>query len=126
MLITAILNFPPLPNFTELRSRLLSFETHAPWSSSDPAAQSTALMAAQSSRPPRGGAGLSQTSHVSRGNGGNDRNGGWNCNGSRRGDRWNAFSPQSSSWQTTSWAPWTGPPQPSSGRGFSSRPPRAG
>lgn len=46
MLVTALLNFPPLPAFADLRTHLLTFEAQNPHPSS---AQTTTLMAAQSS-----------------------------------------------------------------------------
>ncbi|CAL8151516.1 unnamed protein product [Prunus armeniaca] len=46
MLVTAILNFPLLSDFADLRARLLAFDAQAPQISPD---QNTALMATQSS-----------------------------------------------------------------------------
>lgn len=53
MLVTAILNFPPLPNYFGLRARLLSFESQMNHSSVVPA-PATALLANHASPPPRG------------------------------------------------------------------------
>ncbi|CAL2238860.1 unnamed protein product [Prunus armeniaca] len=71
MLVMAILNFPPLPDFADLRARLLAFDAQAPRIIPD---QNTALMATQSSPHTTG-----HTSFPSHRGGGSSSNmrGGW-------------------------------------------------
>ncbi|XP_020415496.1 uncharacterized protein LOC109948014 [Prunus persica] len=96
MLVKAILNFPPLPDFANLRARLLAFDAQAPRISHD---QNTVLMATQSSPHTTG-----HTSFPSHRGGGSSSNmcGGWHGRG-RCG--WSNFS---SSWSN----PWNGFQQP--------------
>ncbi|CAL9006700.1 unnamed protein product [Prunus brigantina] len=89
MLVTTILNFPPLPDFADLRARLLAFDAQASQISHD---QNTALMATQSSLHTTGH--TSFNSHRGGGSSSNRRGG----RGHDRGD-WRNFSPSwSNSW----------------------------
>lgn len=47
MLVTALLNFPPLPDFADLRARLLSYEAQTHYTDPVHTSHSTVLMATQ-------------------------------------------------------------------------------
>lgn len=78
MIVTAILNFPPLPSFTELRSRLLSFESQTGRASINTTAPTTALFSSQTPHAFRSPSrGSYRGNHNSRFN----NRGSWSCRG---------------------------------------------
>lgn len=115
MLVTAILNSPPLPNFTELRARLLSFESQTARSlSATPASPTTAFLTTHNANvtahlPSRGSFRGSSRGRGFRGN----HRGSWNGRG--RGS-WNSQG----SWPRGSQA-WHGVPNNFSSRSSAGR-----
>ncbi|CAL9006283.1 unnamed protein product [Prunus brigantina] len=108
MIVTAILNFPPLPDFADLRARLLAFDAQAPRLSP---AQNTALMATQSSPhttghtsfPSHRGGGSSSNRRSGRGGWRGRGRGGWRNSSSSWNNLWNGF--QQPQWPTQPWPP---------------------
>lgn len=99
LLVTVILNFPPLPSFTELHSRLLSFESQTCRVSTDSHTPITALFSSQTPHaPPYNHAFRSASRGSYRGN----RNGRFNNRGS-----WSSRG--RGSWNSSP-SPWTAPP----------------
>ncbi|KAK0601255.1 hypothetical protein LWI29_022481 [Acer saccharum] len=82
MIVTAILNFPPLPRFEDLRARLLSFESQLQRSKPADSGSTTAFVATQSSSPTANiTQGTSYGRGQSRGNGRHNRRGNFRGHG---------------------------------------------
>ncbi|XP_021820880.1 uncharacterized protein LOC110762541 [Prunus avium] len=125
MLVTALLNFPPLPDFADLRARLLSYEAQNPRTDLVQSGQSTALLAVQ---PPtyyshRGGF-VNRGSSRGRGRGNRGRHGcGWNQSQHQSpslhhngpfgsSHSWQPFQQSNSSPQWPTFSPWQHGPHP--------------
>ncbi|KAK0581443.1 hypothetical protein LWI29_013886 [Acer saccharum] len=102
MIVTAILNFPPLPRFEDLRARLLSYESQLQRSRPAESDTSTALLAAHSPSP---AANLSHGSSYGRGQSRGGRHGRRNNFRGRGRAYWNS-NPDSFSFGSGRGTPW--------------------